>query len=33
MDENGGLVVEYLEGRRMREMETLTTGEVSIRPW
>ena len=33
IDENGGLVVEYLEGRRMREMETLTTGEVSIRPW
>ena len=33
IDENGGLVVAYLEGRRMREMETLTTGEVSIRPW
>ena len=31
VDENGGLVVEYLEGRRSREMDTLTTGEVSIR--
>lgn len=33
IDKNGGLVVEYMEGLRMREMETLTTGEVSIRPW
>lgn len=31
IDENGGLVVEYLEGRKSRQMETLTTGEVSIR--
>lgn len=33
IDENGGLVVEYMEGRKMREMETITTGEVSIRKW
>lgn len=31
IDENGGLVVEYMEGRRMRQIDTLTTGEVSIR--
>ena len=31
IDENGGLVVEFLEGRRSREMETLTTGEITIR--
>lgn len=31
IDENGGLVVEYLEGKKARQMETLTTGEVSIR--
>jgi len=31
IDDNGGLVVEYLEGRRMREMDTITTGEISIR--
>lgn len=31
IDENGGLVVEYLEGRRSREMDTLTTGEITIR--
>lgn len=31
IDENGGLVVEFLEGRRSREMDTLTTGEISIR--
>jgi len=24
-------VVEYMEGRKIRQMETLTTGEVSIR--
>ena len=33
IDSNGGLVVEYMEGRRMREMETITTGEVSNRKW
>ena len=33
IDSNGGLVVEYMEGRRVREMETITTGEVSIRKW
>ena len=32
IDENGGLVVEYMEGIRMREMETLASGEVTIRP-
>ncbi len=32
IDDNGGLVVEYLEGRKNRQIETLTTGEVSIRP-
>lgn len=31
IDENGGLVVEFLEGRRSHEMETLTTGEITIR--
>ncbi len=31
IDENGGLVVEYMEGRRAREMDTITSGEVSIR--
>ena len=31
IDENGGLVVEFLEGRRSREMENLTTGEITIR--
>lgn len=31
IDENGGLVVEYMEGRRMRQIDTLTTGEVSVR--
>lgn len=31
IDDNGGLVVEYMEGRRMRQIDTLTTGEVSIR--
>ena len=31
IDENGGLVVEFLEGRRSRQMETLTTGEITIR--
>ena len=32
VDDNGGLVVEYMEGIRMREMETLASGEVTIRP-
>ena len=31
IDENGGLVVEYMEGRKARQIETLTTGEVSVR--
>lgn len=31
IDENGGLVVEYLEGRHAREMDTITSGEVTIR--
>ncbi|MBQ4650753.1 MAG: biotin--[Firmicutes bacterium] len=31
IDENGGLVIEFLEGRRSREMETLTTGEITVR--
>lgn len=31
IDDNGGLVVEYLEGLRMRDMEVLTSGEVSVR--
>ena len=31
IDDNGGLVVEFLEGRRSREMETLTTGEITVR--
>lgn len=31
IDDNGGLVVEYMEGVRMREIETLSSGEVSIR--
>lgn len=31
IDENGGLIVEYMEGRRMREMDTITSGEVTIR--
>lgn len=31
IDENGGLVVEFLEGRRSREMDTLTTGEITVR--
>lgn len=31
IDENGGLVVEYMEGRHSREMDTITSGEVSIR--
>lgn len=30
IEENGGLVVEYMEGIRMREIETVTTGEVSL---
>lgn len=31
IDDNGGLVVEYMEGIHMREIATITTGEVSIR--
>ncbi len=31
IDDNGGLVVEYMEGRKSRQIETLTTGEVSVR--
>lgn len=31
IDENGGLVVEYLEGRRSREMDVITSGEVTVR--
>ncbi len=31
IDENGGLVVEYLEGVMSRQMETITSGEVTIR--
>lgn len=31
IDDNGGLVVEYMEGPKMRQIETLTTGEVSVR--
>ena len=31
IDDNGGLVVEYMEGPQMRQIESLTTGEISIR--
>ncbi len=31
IDDNGGLVVEFLEGRFSRQMQTLTSGEISIR--
>ncbi len=31
IDDNGGLVVEFLEGRYSRQMQTLTSGEISIR--
>ena len=31
VDETGGLVVECMEGPRMREMVTLTSGEVSLK--
>ena len=31
IDENGGLVVEFLEGRLSREMRTLTSGEITVR--
>lgn len=31
VDDNGGLVVEYMEGRKARQIEALTTGEISIR--
>ena len=29
--DNGGLIIEYMEGLKSRQMTTLTTGEVSIR--
>lgn len=32
IEEHGGLVVEYLQGKMSREMHTITTGEVSIVP-
>ena len=32
IDENGGLVVTYLEGDKAGQTDTLTTGEVSVRP-
>ena len=31
IDRDGGLVVEYMEGHSMREIKTITTGEVSVR--
>lgn len=31
IDDNGGLVVEYLEGQHMRELATIMSGEVTIR--
>ena len=31
VDESGGLVVEFMEGPRMREMVTLTSGEVNLK--
>lgn len=31
IDPDGGLVVEYMSGIRMREIDTLTSGEISIR--
>ena len=31
IDETGGLVVEYLEGIKSRQMETLSTGEITVR--
>ncbi len=31
IDDNGGLVVEYMEGPKMRQIESLTTGEISIK--
>ena len=30
IDDNGGLIVEYMEGRHMREIHTLRSGEVSV---
>lgn len=32
IDDNGGLIVEYMEGRHMREIFTITSGEISIIP-
>lgn len=31
IDDQGGLVVEYMEGPKMRQIESLTTGEISIK--
>ena len=31
IDDNGGLVVEYMEGRHAREMDTITSGEITLR--
>ena len=31
IDQNGGLIVEFLEGKESRQIKTLTTGEVSLR--
>ena len=31
IDDKGGLVVEYMEGLKMRDMETLTSGEITLR--
>lgn len=33
IDINGGLVVKYLEGPHSGEIETITSGEVSVRKW
>lgn len=32
IDDNGGLIVEYMEGRHMREIFTITSGEISLIP-
>jgi BirA family biotin operon repressor/biotin-[acetyl-CoA-carboxylase] ligase len=31
IDENGGLIVEYLEGHRFGEIDSITSGEVTLR--
>lgn len=33
IDDNGGLVVEYMEGRNARQMDTISSGEVTVRKW